>query len=162
MEKKSLKDTIIPTLNMNKMKGREIIRDWRMTKRPASPAAALRPGNIAFCRKYQATTVPEWDINPCILIFNTSSSYVLGFNVNWLSRSQRKMMINIIAREYKTNKGNMDRMQRLKLFKKLKKFNFTRKAIRVYHRSVLAKSAIYQLTTGEFFEACTHNLILNS
>ena len=160
MEKRTLKDTIIPSISMNPIQGRQVIIGWRKNKRPTAAVTALRTGNIVFIKRYNATTVPVWDINPVILIYNTSTSYVLGFNINWMTRSQKKMTINLFANECKTSNGkSLNRMQRLRIFKKLRKYQFPRSSIRLYHRSELSKSTIYELTQGEFFEAISHSLI---
>lgn len=157
-EKKSLKDTLIPEWQLNQAAGKALIRHWRQTKRP-NTSQSIRPGNILFISNYEATTVPVWDKNPCILILNTSKSYVLAFNINWLGRQDREKMIRQFIKAYKGKSKPLTRAERLILFNKIRGFKFPRYCYRVYKRDEVKKSRIYLLSVGDFFEAITKKLI---
>lgn len=155
----SLRETIIPTMNLSQSAGRAITRSWIINKNPSN-TSVIKPGNIVFISSYAATTVDVFDRNPVILILNVSQTYVLAFNINWLDRKQRQQMIRAFQRAQQAIKNKrMSRLQRYALFLKIRKMPFPRAAYRVYFRSQIKRVKIYNLTMGEFFEACTHNLL---
>lgn len=147
-------------MNWNPSYGEKIIKGWRRDKKPTSATIAIKPGNIAYIRTYNATTVISWDRSPVLLILKVSSSYVLAFNINWMTKAQKKKTLQLFTNAVKSNKDVvLNRQQQLRLFKKLKTYQFPRGAIRVYHRAELSKSIIYKLSIGEFYEAMSTNLI---
>ena len=154
--KKTLRDTYIPDFKLNTASGLLVIRRWRQTKK-LSTSSALRPGNIVFCMGYDATTVPFYDKNPCILILKVSNSYLLGLNINWLSRTNRQRVIRQFIKAY--NKNPLSRIERFNLFKKLKSYKYMKKSIRLYKLNELKTCKLYELTMGEFYEAITTKLL---
>lgn len=157
MEQKTLKDTFIPKWQMNESAGQALIRKWKLYKKPGT-SQILKPGNMVFVSNYEATTVPVWDKNPCLLILNVSKSYVLAFNINWLGRRDREKLIRQFIKAYKGKKP-LTRMERVILFNKIRGFKFPRSAYRVYKFEELKTSKIYLLNVGDFFEAITKRLI---
>lgn len=158
-EKPSLKDTLIPKFELNESAGKALIREWKKNKKPGNQAI-VRPGNIIFISNYEATTVKVWDKNPVLLILNTSKSYVLGYNINWLKKRDRERLLRVFEKNLKGRQQKpLTRLERLQLFKKVSKFKFPKAAIRVYKREQLKQSRIYQLNMGDFFEAVTKKLI---
>lgn len=153
-----LKDTLIPNHRTSPAIGAAIVRHWKKTKRITNPAQALRIGNMVFVSRYDAETVPVWDINPVILILRVTKAHVLAFNINWLPLADKERMIKEFVKACRP-KRPPTRMERYVLFNKIRKKPFPRAAFRVYHRKELESHRLYLLSLGDFWEAITANLI---
>ena len=150
----SLKDTILPVYKSSKSQGRQLIRDWRRTKTPAG-VTALMPGNFIFTT-YLAVTDKLYDYNPLVMIIRADKKYVFGINVNWLNRLEKTKLLKYLADHRAHEKS---RLQVQALIRGIRRFRFTKKAYRLYHRKAFAKPRVFLLNTTDFYEGLMHDLL---
>ena len=156
----SLKETLIPEFNLSPAAGQALVRDWKRKKKPSNFANTILPGNMVFISSYTATTVKSWDENPVVLILRVSNKHVLAFNINWLTKREKERMIRQFIKGHVGKKGRpLNRLERLALFNKIRKFKFPKAAYRVYFKKQLKRTKIYNLTMGDFFQAIAHKMI---
>lgn len=150
----SLSKTIEPIYKPSKMQANQLVRDWRLNKKPVA-GTALLSGNIIFTN-YVAVTPGVYDYNPVVLILRANKFHIFGINVNWVELPFRKKMMRFMIER---NMHNNTRLQNIAFFKQLKKFPFTRKAYRLYHRKEFAKPRIFKLDAYDLYDAMMHNML---
>ncbi len=150
----SLADTIISPYNPSTSQANELVRTWRRTKKAATATSAFLPGNFIYT-KYIALTPKTYDINPVVIIIRSNKHHVFGINVNWLSRFEKTKLINFLISKDIQNKT---RLQMIPIIRAIRRFKFTKKAYRLYHRKALAKPRIYKLEAKDLFDALMHNM----
>ena len=150
----SLADTIIKAFTPSKAQANELVRTWRRTKNPASPTTAFLPGNFIYT-KYVALTPKTYDINPVVIVIRSNKHHVFGINVNWLSRFEKTKLMNFLISKDIQNKS---RLEMIPVIRAIRRFRFTKKAYRLYHRKALAKPRIYKLDAKDLLDALMHNM----
>lgn len=150
----SLKSTIVQDYRPSKAQGRELMQYWRLHK-PRVTGMHLQPGNFVFTN-YVAISPGKWDYNPVVMILRTNRKYVFGINVNWLTKKEKRRMLDyLILKETHKKKG---RVSRLPILRETKRFKFTRRAYRLYFRKELRKPVLYRLEMTDVYDALNHNL----
>ena len=150
----SLADTIVSPYNPSTSQAKELIRTWRRNKKAVTATFAFLPGNFIFTN-YIALTPKTYDINPVVIIIRSNKHHVFGINVNWLSRYEKTKLINFLISKDIQNKT---RLQMIPIIRAIRRFKFTKKAYRLYHRKALAKPRIYKLEAKDLFDALMHNM----
>lgn len=150
----SLKATIKPEYIASKASAHELVRSWRLTKKHVNQSKALQPGNFIFT-KYIAITPKVYDVNPVVIIIRANKKYVLGFNINWLRKHEKRRLLDFLIRNDIQSKT---RLARIPVIRKLRRLRYPRRAYRLYFRKELAKPRLYQLTSEEMFLALSRNL----
>lgn len=151
----SLQDTVVPTYNPSPMAAKALIRELRLTKRHAPGIKTLREGNIVFTT-YVAVTDKFYDFNPVVLIIRANKSHIFGINVNWLSKIEKKKLLDFLI---KSNFHSKSRIQRAQVIRMLKRLRFTRKAYRLYHRKAFQAPRLFELKQTEFYRALMMNML---
>ena len=149
-----LADTIVAPYNPSKAQANELVRNWRRTKKSAAPTTAFLPGNFIYT-KYVAVTSRVYDFNPVVIIIRANKHHVFGINVNWLSRFEKTKLMNFLISKDIQNKS---RLEMIPIIRAIRRFKFTKKAYRLYHRKALAKPRIYKLDAKDLFDALMHNM----
>lgn len=151
-----LQSTLLPTYNPSKSAAYSLIRRWKKTKSISAPSFALKPGNIIFT-KYVAITKGVYDFNPCLIILYSNKRYVFGINVNWLDRTQKRKVTQLLVRR---QAHTLERKQLCFLIRMLKKsLPFVKQAMRLYRKEGLVKQRLYVLNAFDLYEALSRNLI---
>lgn len=150
----SLADTLVPMFNPSKSQANELVRGWRRTKKAVTATTAFLPGNFIYT-KYVALTPKTYDFNPVVIIIRANKHHVFGINVNWLSRFEKTKLMNFLISKDIQNKS---RLEMIPIIRAIRRFRFTRKAYRLYHRKALAKPRIYKLDAKDLFDALMHNM----
>lgn len=151
----SLADTIVQDYSPSEMKANELIRFWRRTKTPSSPTSAFLPGNIIYTR-YAAVTPMVYDLNPVVIIIRANKRYVFGINVNWLSRLEKTKLLKFLMTKQAHKKS---RLEMIPIIRSIRRFKFTKKAYRLYHRKELARPRVYKLTSRDLYDTLTRNML---
>ena len=146
----SLADTILKASLAN-----ELIRSWRRSKKSVTSMTAFLPGNFIYT-KYIAVTPKTYDVNPVVIVIRANKHHVFGINVNWLSRYEKTKLMNYLISKDIQNKS---RLEMIPIIRAIRRFRFTKKAYRLYHRKALAKPKIYKLDAKDLFDALSHNML---
>lgn len=151
----SLADTLIKAFVPSASMANELVRGWRRTKKSVTAMSAFLPGNFIYT-KYIAVTPKTYDVNPVVIVIRANKHHVFGINVNWLSRYEKMKLMNFLISKDIQNKS---RLEMIPIIRAIRRFRFTKKAYRLYHRKALAKPKIYKLEARDLFDALTHNML---
>lgn len=151
----SLADTLIKAFVPSASMANELVRGWRHTKKSVTAMSAFLPGNFIYT-KYIAVTPKTYDINPVVIVIRANKHHVFGININWLSRYEKMKLMNFLISKDIQNKS---RLEMIPIIRAIRRFRFTKKAYRLYHRKALAKPKIYKLEARDLFDALTHNML---
>lgn len=150
----SLADTIVQAFVPSASAGKELVRTWKRTKKAVTATTAFLPGNFIFT-EYIALTPKTYDINPVVIVIRSNKHHVFGINVNWLSRFEKTKLMNFLISKDIQNKS---RLEMIPIIRAIRRFRFTKKAYRLYHRKALAKPRIFKLDAKDLFDALAHNI----
>lgn len=150
----SLADTIIKAFSPSTSMANELVRSWRRSKKSVTATTAFLPGNFIYTR-YIAVTPKTYDVNPVVIVIRANKHHVFGINVNWLSRFEKTKLMNFLISKDIQNKS---RLEMIPIIRAIRRFRFTKKAYRLYHRKALAKPRIYKLDANDLFDALMHNM----
>ena len=150
----SLEVTILGTYSSSSSKASELIRSWKSTKKPVSPISAFLPGNFIYT-KYVAVTPKVYDVNPVVIIIRANKYHVFGININWLSRLEKRKLLEFLIQKEIHKKS---RLEMIPIIRAIRRFRFTKKAYRLYHRKALAKPKIYKLDSVDLYNALLRNI----
>lgn len=151
----SLADTILKVFSPSASLANELIRSWRRSKKSVTSMTAFLPGNFIYT-KYIAVTPKTYDVNPVVIVIRVNKHHVFGINVNWLSRFEKTKLMNYLISKDIQNKS---RLEMIPIIRAIRRFRFTKKAYRLYHRKALAKPKIYKLDAKDLFDALSHNML---
>lgn len=151
----SLADTIIKAFVPSASMANELVRSWRRSKKSVTSMTAFLPGNFIYT-KYIALTPKTYDVNPVVIVIRANKHHVFGINVNWLSRFEKTKLMNYLISKDIQNKS---RLEMIPIIRAIRRFRFTKKAYRLYHRKALAKPKIYKLDAKDLFDALSHNIL---
>ena len=90
-----------------------------------------------------------------MIVIRSNKHHVFGINVNWLSRYEKTKLMNFLISKDIQNKS---RLEMIPIIRAIRRFRFTKKAYRLYHRKALAKPRIFKLDANDLFDALTHNI----
>lgn len=151
----SLADTILKVFSPSVSLANELVRGWRRSKKSVTSMTAFLPGNFIYT-KYIAVTPKTYDVNPVVIVIRANKHHVFGINVNWLSRYEKTKLMNYLISKDIQNKS---RLEMIPIIRAIRRFRFTKKAYRLYHRKALAKPKIYKLEAKDLFDALSHNML---
>lgn len=151
----SLADTILKVFSPSVSLANELVRGWRRSKKSVTSMTAFLPGNFIYT-KYIAVTPKTYDVNPVVIVIRANKHHVFGINVNWLSRFEKTKLMNYLISKDIQNKS---RLEMIPIIRAIRRFRFTKKAYRLYHRKALAKPKIYKLDAKDLFDALSHNML---
>lgn len=112
----------------------------------------IAEGMILRIDSYKAQTVKKYDKTPTALVLRASKTRCLCFNINWLSKSDKKKLYKFLEDQLKAGTLN-SKVKRISFFRKLRLKSYTRSCYRVYVKAGYQGAKIYQMTIDEFKSA---------